>query len=173
MSMYIHYHIIDENIQIISLIKYGRRFITINETIKKLTYFQTFFTFLSSLIIYVKPTSNILPPSTGPSGSRLNNPMPNEIIHNQLNNSNNQMNIEVHTFEMFLSYSVSCIVLIPITYLPSSNVGVIVKFPLSVLIINVSLLTERNSTKSFEDNSEFPFIPTIVDSPGNPDKFAG
>ena len=57
----------------------------------------TYLKILNAFLLFTKPVKalyNILPPSIGPKGSKLNNPTPTLIKYNQYNKSLVQVNAE-------------------------------------------------------------------------------
>ena len=98
--------------------KNGSKFRTINASIKKLTKLHIILTFFSFLIKTLRPVKNILPPSTGPSGSKLNNAIPTLINHNQKNNSFNQKNVQGITLPYLVLISSFITAVFPDTLIP-------------------------------------------------------
>ena len=74
----------------------------INNKQKEVIYVQIFFAF-SGVVNLLHNVRNILPPSTGPIGNKLNNPTPKLITYNHWNNWDNHKNIVPRIFEPSLN----------------------------------------------------------------------
>ena len=77
-------------IQTKNLLNQGIIFIIIIASTKNETIVNNFLALISSLKKNNEAVYNILPPSTGPKGNKLNKPIPMLIMNNHNNNSANQ-----------------------------------------------------------------------------------